>query len=127
LLADGKLTAVAVPGQEMPGGGQFRQVTLLRHGVSPPNALGQHAFIATLADGSAAAYRMEADGTLALILKNGAVTDIGTVTQIARKTFPSGLARGGQGVGLNSQGQVALPVQIDGGPFTLVLLTPKAE
>jgi hypothetical protein len=128
LWADGKLSAEVVPGQEMPGGGQFREITLIHYGVSPSNLLGQHAFIATLADGSTAAYRMDADGKLSLILRSGATTELGTITRIGREPFPPGvsLARGGTGVGLNSQGQVALPVQIDGGPFTIVLLTPVA-
>jgi hypothetical protein len=129
LLADGKLTSVAVPGQTMPDGGQFREVTLLRRGVSPANRLGQHAFIATLADGATAAYLMDANGTLSLILKSGTVTELGTVTRIGRALAPNGLAaaRGGTGIGVNSQGEVALPVQIDGGPDTIVLLTPEAR
>ena len=56
LWTGGKLDAVAVPGQEMPGGGQFREITLVHYGVSPTNRLGQHAFIARLADGATAAY-----------------------------------------------------------------------
>jgi hypothetical protein len=88
--------------------------------------VGQHAFIATLTDGARAAYLMDADGKLSLILKSGTATELGKVTQLGRNTFVAGLTRGGQGVGLNSQGQEALPVQIEGGPFTIVLLTPAA-
>jgi hypothetical protein len=125
-VAEGQLTAVAVRGQEMPGGGQYRHIPLGQYGVSPPSPLGQHAFIATLADGATAAYVIDTEGKLSLILKSGTETQLGRITQIGTTT-PSGLTRGGQGIGLNSRGQVALPVQIDGGPFTIVLLTPVAE
>jgi hypothetical protein len=128
LLANGKLTPVAVRGQEMPGGGQLRDLPLNQYDVSSPNRLGQHAFMATLTDGATAAYRMEADGKLSLILKAGDVTELGKVTRIGRQARPSGgLVRGGFCLGLNSQGQVALPVQIEGGPDTIVLLTPVAR
>jgi hypothetical protein len=95
--------------------------------VSAPNSLGEHAFMATLADGSTAAYRMDAEGKLSLILKSGATTELGQVTRIGKTSFATGLARGGWGIGLNSKGQVALPVQINGGPETIVLLTPVAQ
>jgi hypothetical protein len=127
LLVDGKLMPVAVRGQEMPGGGQLKDLPLDLYDVSSPNRLGQHAFMATLADGATAAYLMDTDGKLSLILKAGDATELGKVTRIGRETRPGIVARGGLCLGLNSAGQVALPVQIDGGPETIVLLTPVAR
>ena len=56
-----------VIGQDMPGGGRLKQP------FEPfaINDAGQFAFRATLADGSTAAYRLDTDGTLSLILKSG--------------------------------------------------------
>jgi hypothetical protein len=112
LWSNGALTPVAVRGQTMPGGGQLRDIIPW---VSFANESGQHAFLARLMDQSTAAYRMEADGTLSLILKSGTTTELGTITQV-----------GGSGnIALNSKGQVAVAVQIAGKPDALVLLTPK--
>jgi hypothetical protein len=83
--------------------------------------------MARLADESTAAYSMDAEGKLSLILKSGTDTEPGQVTRIGSTSFASGLTRGGQGVGLNSEGQVTLTVQIEGGLFTIVLLTPVAQ
>jgi hypothetical protein len=99
----------------MPGGGQLDQY----FGPFAVNDAGQFAFPATLADGSSAAYLLDTDGTLSLILKSGTATALGTISAV-------GPSSGSSGIGLNSKGQVALPVQIDTGPATLVLLTPTA-
>ena len=80
----------------------------------------QHGIAAThpLADGICgraglgAALPFDEDRTLSLILKNGTATDLGTITTVGGAS-PAG-------IGLNSQGQVALPVRINGGPYTLV-------
>jgi hypothetical protein len=117
LLAGGDPIPVAVLGQEMPGGGRF--LTLQDHGVSAANEAGQHAFLATLEDGTTAVYLMNADGTVSPLLQSGAITSLGTVTNVGQGT---GLS---QGVALNSQGQVAMTVQIDGAPDAVVLLTPS--
>jgi hypothetical protein len=63
------------------------------------------------------------DGKLSLILKEGMVTELGTITHLGALVGTGGSAGG---IGLNSQGQVALPVRFDNGPLTLVLLTPAA-
>jgi hypothetical protein len=126
LFAEGTLRSVAVRGQPMPGGGTFR--TLLARDedakafeLSEANALGHHAFVAVLEDGSTAAYRMEPDGTLSLILKRGQSTELGQIQRIGRGPNP---ATSPKGIGLNSKGQVALTVKVAGRPDTLVLLTP---
>jgi hypothetical protein len=126
-FAAGKLTALVVPDQTLTDGGKFSDIVLGYYGVSNANELGQHAFLARLADGSTAAYLLDVDGKPSLILKSGAVTDLGKITLIGTATRPSGgLISWGSGIGLNSKGQVALTVSIDGGPTTLVLLTPGA-
>jgi hypothetical protein len=66
--------------------------------------------------GNTAAYRLDQDGTLSLILKSGAVTDLGTIAEIGGLWF---------GVGLNTKGQVALPVRMAGETrYQVILLTP---
>jgi hypothetical protein len=122
-FADGKLTAVAIPGQEMPGGGKLQ--TLPEPGlpitlsgapaVSSASEAGEHAFLARLEDGSTAAYRLKPTGELSLILKSGATTELGRVTRVGSASFPS--------IALNSRGQVAVGVKIEGQADTLVLLT----
>ena len=49
---------------------------------------------------------------------------MGRITLIGAPQRRYGLIRGGYGTALDRQGQVALNVSIDGGPTTLVLLTP---
>jgi hypothetical protein len=116
--ADGKLAPVAVPDQEMPGGGKLQTVLGEDTAASFANDAGQHAFVAQLEDGTTAAYLLEPDNQIRLILRSGTVTDLGRVTGIGH--FPDSLL----GVGLNNKGQVALAVAIAGGPDTIVLLTP---
>jgi len=113
LYANGSLTPLVVPGQDMPGGGK-----LLAVGAgSPQNTAGQRAFIGWLQDGTKSVYLLEPDGKLSLILNTGATTELGKITNIGS---PS------PGISLNNKGQVALSVEIAGGPDTLVLLTPTA-
>lgn len=124
LVRDGQLTAVAEPGQTMPDGSRFSGLSSVyagaegvlysTGGVSIASQTGEHIFVGALADGSTAAYRMDADGKLTLVLKRGSRTELGTITSI----------EGGNLAGINSEGQVALVVRIDGGPDTVVLLTP---
>jgi hypothetical protein len=129
LLKDGTLTPVAVPGQEMPDGGKLQKVQAVFStgvdvcfGVSSANQAGQHVFLATLGDQSTAAYRVDTDGSVSLVVKSGAVTELGTVTSIGQTTSGTG----SYGVGVNSQGQVVVSVRFDHGTPTLVLLTPAA-
>jgi hypothetical protein len=119
-LANGQLTAVAVTGQAMPGGGNFQSLLVgsgpgWANGVSAANEAGEHAFLARLADRTTAAYLVNPVGKLSLVLKSGTVTDLGTIT---------GVGVPGASIGLNSTGQVALSVRTNSGPATLVLLTP---
>jgi hypothetical protein len=129
LLAGGKVIPVAVPGQQMPGGGRFQTLqpqdptsseVRLATGVSAANAAGQHVILATLEDKSTAAYLMEPDGKLSLILKSGTTTSLGKVLSV-------GIGAGkSQGVALNGKGQVAVTLRLAGGAETVVLLTPPA-
>jgi hypothetical protein len=116
LLAGDKATPLALPSQEMPGGG--RLWTLQDGGVSVANDAGQHAFLALLQDGSTAAYRVDVDGKLSLILRSGATTPLGKITQVGSNDGSS------RGIGLNSRGEVALPVTIANGPAMIVRVTP---
>jgi hypothetical protein len=122
--AHGQLKPAAVPGQTMPGGDRLRTVqeTIGSAGpsaafhVSRANEAGQYAFVALLEDGHQGVYRVDEDGTLSLVLKSGTDTAVGRIIAISRD---------GYGIGLNSRGQVAVAVQIQGGPDVLVRLTPE--
>jgi hypothetical protein len=116
-FAAGRLEPIVVPGQEMPGGGRFATVQAL--GVSAANELGQHAFLATLADGATACYLLEPAGRLSLLLKSGAETDLGTITSVGAGST------GSRGIGLNSAGEVAVSISIAGRPDAIVRLTPR--
>jgi hypothetical protein len=122
-FAEGQLTPVAVPGQEMPGGGKLAAVveeyvtaldTTANGDVSLANEAGQYLFRGRLEGGTRSLYRLDPDGKVALLLKEGMVTELGEITRLV----------GGGGIGFNRQGQIALPVRIATGPETLVLLTP---
>jgi len=121
-VAEGRTTQVLAPGQEMPEGGKFGRLQLGGVAdagpISPANSLGQHAFLAYLEDGSTAAYRLDPDNTLSLLVKSGATTDVGKITRVGSDSFT--------GISLNSKGQVALVVRIDDSSDALVLLTPNS-
>jgi hypothetical protein len=119
ILRDGELRPVATVGQEIPGDGKI--AALPADSCSYASESGEYAFLARMTDGTTAAYRIDAEGRLALLVKSGVRTDHGTLTRI-RLAHPG---EGSYGIGLNSKGQVVLTVQFDGGPDTLVLLTPK--
>jgi hypothetical protein len=112
-VADGKVFLVAVPGQEMPGGGKLKTADV-GDGPSQASQAGEYVFPVTLDDGATALYQVDAAGNLSLVLKSGTPTELGTITKIRRDL----------GGVVNSKGQVALVIQIDNGPDTLVLLTP---
>jgi hypothetical protein len=125
LAVEGKLVPVAVPGQEMPGGGQLKSVVGIRPGslesVSWANERGQHTFIAEITEAGitrTALYMLEPDGQISLVLKSGTATELGLITRI-------GAAAGSRSVALNSKGQIAVPLKISGLPEMLVLLTPQ--
>jgi hypothetical protein len=123
LARDGQLLPVVLPGQEMPGGGTFVGDIL---DWCPPNELGQYPFVTHIKGNGAtttAAYMVQPDATLSLIAKSGMTTELGTITEIS--PWLGDNPNGSFGIGLNSQGQVALTAQIDRGPDTLLLLTPK--
>jgi hypothetical protein len=115
LFADGKLLPVAVPGKDMPEGGKFKTVLSRRYTISYANDAGQIAFAAVLEDNSTAAYLMDADGKLSLIVKSGMTTDLGKITEVGD----------GHGLGLNNKGQIAVNVTFNDGPPTMILLTPQ--
>lgn len=122
LYTGGKLAPVLLPGQLLPDGGKFKTLQSDREGVGTANGAGQHPILVFREDGSTAAYRVDADGSLSLILASGAMTTQGKITHVGVPT-PSDEPQG-VGIALNSGGQVALSVRVNGGPTTLVLLTP---
>jgi hypothetical protein len=110
----------------MPDGGKLGAVISFG-GASGANTAGQRALICNVTNRTQGLYLLDADGKPSLILKTGVTTDIGKITLIGSATRPpAGLIHAGFGIGLNSQGQVAFSVSIDGGPLTLVLLMPAA-
>jgi hypothetical protein len=127
-LLNGQLTPLVTPGQGMPDGSQFATLPTLIAGqegqiwnaapISDGDAAGIRVFLATLQDGSTAAYLLHPDGTTALVLKSGMTTPLGQITQLGNP--------GGTAAGPNRTGQIALTVRIDNGPQTLLLLTPAA-
>jgi hypothetical protein len=112
-VADGKVFPVAVPGQEIPGGGKLKTV-FGGSQSSQSSQAGEHVFPVTLDDGTRAICQVDADGNLSLVLKNGTPTELGTITKFSEDSWAF----------VHSKGQVAVAVQIDNGPDTLVLLTP---
>ncbi len=114
LFTGDTLTPVAAAGKNLPGG----TLKGVEGGVSAANDAGQHVFLAALTDKTTAAYLLNADGTVTLLLKSSATTEPGAIVRVGEaSTF---------GVGLNNKGQVALVVRFAGGRSgTLVLMTPQ--
>lgn len=124
--AAGRLAAAVVPGQPMPDGATNTGPADGDWQLSPFNAAGQVIFTTSLADDSRAAYRMDVDGTLTLLLKTGMTTSLGTVMQIGPQGPPAHYAR--FPIGLNNQGQIALRAGLMAGDVesdALFLLTPQ--
>jgi hypothetical protein len=113
-----------VPGQPVLDDGKlvnlqnvFVEATKIRsYAVSRASTAGQHVVVATLEGGTTAAYLLGADGKLSLLIKSGMQTDRGPITQV-----------GDSPGAVNSQGQVALVLRVNGGPQTLMLLTPASQ
>jgi hypothetical protein len=124
--AHGQLQPLVVPGQEMPGGGRLRSVreTIGSAGpsatfhLSRANEAGQYAFVAVLEDGKQGIYLVGENRAVSPVLKSGIDTDLGRIVDISRN---------GYGIGLNSHGQVAVTLQIQGALDALVRLTPRVE
>lgn len=132
-VLNGQITTVAAPGWSMPGGGTLQTVLyqakeeggLPDVGIGGPNAAGQHAFVATLADGSNAVYQIDASGYLSLISRINSIVTPPPV-QIADVT-PSLKAVPGARPFLNNNGQIALSVRATGGRCMIVMLTPVKQ
>jgi hypothetical protein len=128
-VVDGKLVPVATPGMKMPDGGVFRtlqnihsltnfastyETIHISYGVSPASRWGEHVFLATLEDGSTAAYRIDGRGKVWPVLKSGTVVkNLGTITKVGVDSPTA----------INSVGQIAVSVRINNGAPTLVLLS----
>jgi hypothetical protein len=114
LFAGSTLTPVAAVGNALQGG----TLKAVEGGVSAANDAGQHLFLASLTDKTTAAYLLNADGTVSLLLKSTTTTEPGAIVRVGEaSTF---------GAGLNNKGQVALVVRFAGArSSTLVLMTPQ--
>jgi hypothetical protein len=116
-LVNDALTPIIVPGQKLPDGEKLVTVDW----VSAPNEAGQHAFVARLENQRDAVYLLSLDGTITPLLRSGTTNEAGTITKILGSIEKD---RESFGLGVNTPGQVALVVQIDNGPDTILLLTP---
>jgi hypothetical protein len=113
---DGQLTPLLEEGMELPGVGKLTEFR-----VTGPDDAGRYTFAALLEDGSTGLYQLAPGGTATLLLKSGTKTEWGTITRLG-----VGLQGRGQGVAVNSKGQIATVASFDDGPDTVVLLTPPA-
>jgi hypothetical protein len=130
-LRDGQLTAIAERGQPMPGGGVFRTVRsawigfgtlLLANGVGGPNSRGEFAFLATLEDGAAAIYRVDAAGQLVLVARSGQETEWGKITALGQ------VAEGDNVAPLVTEsGEIITFLRLNAGPEMIALLTPTLQ
>lgn len=127
-----KTAAVALPGQPMPGGGKLQTVQYVpvsdfdivpSVAVSAASARGEHVFLATLEDGTLAAYKIDQNGGLSLVLKGDFDAEpIHIAAALPPLTFVPGSRPG-----INSRGQIALSVQRAGSRATIVLMTPEGS
>ncbi len=104
----------------MQGGGQLTSIT--DQSVSSPNNRGQHVFYGLLQENgtnATAAYLMDADGSVALVLKSGTTTDLGLITRVGNAD--------GAGTALNNNGQVALILKSNSNPTAVAVLTPLQQ
>jgi len=114
----------------MPGGGTLKTIQyafprdedpLPIVSVGPANGSGQHAFLATLDDGSAAAYRIDLNGALTLVFSTIPPPAPAHIAEVGHNmTF----VPGSRPI-INEHGQVALTVRVAGGRSMIVLLTPN--
>jgi hypothetical protein len=110
---------VSAPGQPLPDGSTSGGFSVTPQ-VSRANAAGEIAFVTSQSDG-AAVYLMEPDGRLSQVLKTGAATALGMVSNLP---LTPGFSLG---VGLNGKGQIAVPVTFETGidkSEVVALLTP---
>lgn len=106
-LADGKATPVLFRGRTMPGGG-----TLNHSNVSMPNASGQHLIHGTLADGSSAAFRLDADDTISLVLRREQPVSVATPSGSVLLGKVGGVWAIGSSTVINDRGQILLSAQL---------------
>jgi hypothetical protein len=127
--AAGQLSAALVPGQTTPDGATNAGLEALRAWeLSPFNAAGQVACITDLADGGHAAYMLDPDGKLKLLLKSGMTTGLGTIYSLGSADVSENQQFARFPVGLNNRGQVAVPAEINTGSMltnAILRLTPQ--
>src|SRR5262249_3967231 len=131
-VQNGTSVPVALPGNTMPGGGKLQTVQILTDSdenqvpsaaVRTAHSRGEHAFLATLEDGTPAAYKIDRNGGLHLVLKGDFVTQPGVVHITA--TLPPLSFVPGSRPSINSAGQIAISIRRQGGPDMIVLMSPS--
>jgi hypothetical protein len=105
-------------GQDLPTGGRVNGIGV----ESLPNDADQLALLVRSTNEPAAIYVLDPDGKLTLVLKEGATTEVGTVTRFG----DAGTSPASSNIALNNRGQVAIPARIQDGPAAILLLTPTA-
>jgi hypothetical protein len=127
---NGAITPVVEPGAAMPGGGTLQTVQNISvqedspplMGVSDANAAGQHVFLATLTDGSAAAYLLDRNDRMTLVFQtNSAAGPAHVADTISTMTFVPGCRPC-----INNQGQIALSVRPDKNHSMIMLMSPNS-
>lgn len=127
-VLNGTVTAIIEPGRALPGGGTLQSVLFSPSdrsspplmGVSEANMGGQHAFLATLTDGSAALCRLDPDGTITSVLR----TDPPPAPADPDQSVPDLTFTPGSRPCINDQGQIAVSLRRSDGESVLLLLTP---
>jgi hypothetical protein len=129
-VRNGQISAAAVPGTLMPGGGTLAtiQYTYTRDdvplpviGVSDANGMGQHAFLAKLSDGSTGVYVLNTNGTITPVYRSAPVGSV----RIASAADSLQFLPGSRPV-INNGGQVALSFRGTGGHSYIIVMTPIA-
>jgi hypothetical protein len=114
VLKGDQLTPVVAPGQMLPGGGVFDSDPRLI--VGAPNTAGQALWTTRIREGNrvvTTAYRLDADGQLSLVARDGDTTAGGETITLSEVYGASSIF----GVVLNGKGQFALPVAINADPL----------
>lgn len=127
VLKGDELAPVLAPGQMLPGGGVLYYS---RNGVTAPNTAGQSLWVVGILEGNralTAAYRLDVDGQLSLLARDGDTTAGGERITLSVINGASPI----YGAALNGKGQLALPVAINADllrpglvPAVMALLTP---
>src|SRR5262249_408788 len=111
--ANGSLTPVVLEGEQLP---DRAELSAFYEPISFANEAGERAVVARLADGSTAAYLIDTDNSVRLLLRSGTSTRLGTISQLGpyQPGYTTGAPYGlSNGIGLNSKGQLAFTAKFE--------------